>query len=317
MQPLVSIIVVTYNSSGFVCETLESAITQTYPNIEIIITDDCSTDDTVQHCREWILNHNESKISLQLITAEKNTGIVGNANRGANATKGEWLKFLGGDDILAPTAIEDYVNYIKLHQGVRHLIARLIPFSGDYKYADLNKPEKIIKYLYRDEMTAEEQFRVITKMFFGSGPTYFINANEFRGCGCFDERFPMQEDYPLFIKMIKKGYKMMYMDKVTVYYRVLPTSVSHRISDDAIFTNNEVRMIQDWQYEYKKEQLNAVWRFFLQYSLCLQNSIIKNGNSYKSLKCRVLYFIDKVTDPFFWYYRWIVYKNRRYLSKRS
>lgn len=317
-QPLVSIIIVTYNSSRFVTETLDSAITQTYPNIEIIITDDCSTDDTVQLCREWILNHKGSEKRLQLITVEKNTGIAGNANRGAAAAKGDWLKFIAGDDILASTAIENYMDYIGTQPGVLHMIAGLIPFSGDFKYADLNKPEKVIAaYLYQDEVTAEEQFKVITKMFFGSGPTYFINANALRECGGFDERFPMQEDYPLFIKMIGKGYKMMYMEKITVYYRELPTSLSHNKSDCAIFSNNAVRMIRDWRYEYKMEQLNAIWRMFLRYSLCLQNAIIKNGNSYMSLKCRVLNFIDKVTDPFLWYGRRIDYKNKMLLFKKA
>ena len=58
-NPLVSIIVITYNSAKFVLETLESAKAQTYQNIELIISDDGSTDNTVQICREWLKNNEE------------------------------------------------------------------------------------------------------------------------------------------------------------------------------------------------------------------------------------------------------------------
>ncbi len=53
-NPLVSIIVCTYNSSKYVLETLESAKEQTYQNVELIVSDDCSTDNTVELCRKWI-----------------------------------------------------------------------------------------------------------------------------------------------------------------------------------------------------------------------------------------------------------------------
>jgi alpha-1,3-rhamnosyltransferase len=54
-KPLVSVVIITYNSSKYVLETLESAKAQTYQNIELIVSDDCSTDDTVEKCREWII----------------------------------------------------------------------------------------------------------------------------------------------------------------------------------------------------------------------------------------------------------------------
>ena len=53
-QPLVSVPVITYNSAKFVLETLESIKAQTYQNIELVISDDCSTDNTVQICRDWV-----------------------------------------------------------------------------------------------------------------------------------------------------------------------------------------------------------------------------------------------------------------------
>ena len=313
-KPLVSIIIITYNSSKWVIETLDSAITQTYPNTEIIITDDCSTDDTLSVCRSWINEHKESGKIIKVVESSKNTGTTGNHQRGFDAAHGEWIKCIAGDDILAPTAIESYVQYITEHPEVRHLRACAVHFSGDFKDADLNKRDKISQFMYHDGVTAKDQFKVITKTFFGSGPTYFYRADALREIGGYDERFPMQEDYPMFIKMIAHGFKMMYMDKVTVYKRVLSTSIQYDTVAGAIFPKNKVRMIRDWRYEYKMEQLSPVWRLFLRYSLWLQNAIIKNGNSYSSTKCRILNVIDKITDPFIWCDRWLARKNRQYLA---
>jgi len=312
-QPLVSIIIITYNSSKWVLETLNSALVQTYQNTEIIITDDCSTDDTVAVCKKWIEKHSTLKKVIRLVEAKKNTGTTGNHQRGFDVACGEWVKCIAGDDILAPTAIESYVEYINTHTDVRHLRACAVHFTGDFKDADLTRHDKISQFMYHDGVTARDQFKVITKTFFGSGPTYFYKAEALREIGGYDERFPMQEDYPMFIKMIGKGYKMMYMDKVTVYKRVVPTSIQYDTEDGAIFPKNKVRMIRDWRYEYKMEQLGSIWRIFLRYSLWLQNAIINAGNNYKSPKCRFLNVIDKLTDPFIWCDRWLAHKNRQFL----
>jgi alpha-1,3-rhamnosyltransferase len=70
-QPLVSIVVITYNSSDYVLETLESAKDQTYKNIELIISDDCSTDNTVEICKNWLEENKERFKHTELITVKK------------------------------------------------------------------------------------------------------------------------------------------------------------------------------------------------------------------------------------------------------
>ena len=194
-KPLVSIIIITYNSSEYVVETLDSALTQTYPNVEVIVTDDCSTDNTVAVCRQWICDHIDSGRPVTLVEAEHNTGVSGNCNRGLQASHGEWIKVIAGDDMLAPTAIADYIDFVSTHPETRHLVAKAVHFSGQLKGADLEKPDRVSMYFYRDEVTAKFQYGVIRKFFFGSGPTYFIHTKSLREVGGYDERFPMQEDW--------------------------------------------------------------------------------------------------------------------------
>ena len=74
-NPLVSVVVMTYNSSKYVLETLDSIYNQTYLNIELIITDDCSTDKTFELCNKWLLQHQNRFIRIEFITNDINTGI--------------------------------------------------------------------------------------------------------------------------------------------------------------------------------------------------------------------------------------------------
>ncbi len=311
--PLVSIIVITYKSSPWVKETLESVMAQTYPNYELIITDDCSPDNTVEICHQWIDSHKDIGKRMELVEAAQNTGVSGNCNRGLAVAKGQWLKFIAGDDMLAPTAIEDYMSYVTTHPNVRHLVAKAIHFTSQLKESDKNYPDKISPYLYRDEVTVKFQYDVIRRCFFGSGPTYFIQKEALMAVGGFDERFPMQEDYPLFIKMIGRGYKMMLLDRVTVYKRMVETSLQYDKNENDIFPKNLVRIIVDYKFQYRKECLGPLWRLCHNYSLWLQNAIISAGNTYLSPKCKVLYSIYKITDPFVWYSRYIHKQSKQYL----
>lgn len=122
-QPLVSINITTYNSSKFIIETLESAKMQTYQNIELIVSDDSSVDNTVELCKKWIEKNKERFVRCKVITVEKNTGIAANCNRAMNASNGEWIKELAGDDIFLPNCVEDNINYVMAHPEINILLA--------------------------------------------------------------------------------------------------------------------------------------------------------------------------------------------------
>ncbi len=66
--PLVSVCIITYNSAKFVVEALESIKSQTYKNIELIISDDCSTDNTIELCKQWISDNGKCFVNCELLT---------------------------------------------------------------------------------------------------------------------------------------------------------------------------------------------------------------------------------------------------------
>lgn len=105
---LISVIVVTYNSAKTIIDTLDSIKAQTYPNIEIIVTDDCSKDDTIALATTWL---QENHLKGTIVSANTNKGVPANMNQGLRASSSRLFKFIAGDDLLYPNAIDEFYRY--------------------------------------------------------------------------------------------------------------------------------------------------------------------------------------------------------------
>ena len=99
---LVSVCVVTYNSEKTIRETLDSILAQTYPRLELIVSDDRSTDQTVRICQDWLEENRERFQNTELIVRDQNGGVARNLNTAIQAAAGEWVKPIAGDDLLMP-----------------------------------------------------------------------------------------------------------------------------------------------------------------------------------------------------------------------
>lgn len=225
-MPLVSVAVVTYNSSKTVVETLDSIFNQTYPNLELIVSDDCSPDNTVEICREWIEAHKERFVRTEMLTVEKNTGVSANMNRGADACKGEWVKDIAGDDVLLPDCVETYVEYVREHPDAVYVFAKVEVFGGD---EDAKKSVEEIFSIEKEFFSwpIEKQYDYIT-LIRGCIPaaTAFYNRAKVIALGIRnDERIPFLEDSPKWISLLKAGVRFNYINKETVKYRLSESSL--------------------------------------------------------------------------------------------
>lgn len=108
-NPLVTIVLQTYNRRKMLEDALESAINQTYKNIEILIGDNCSEDDTEQYCVD--MTKNDSRIKY--FRHKENIGMVGNANFLLDRISGEYFIFLNDDDWLDLDYVEKSIEFIK------------------------------------------------------------------------------------------------------------------------------------------------------------------------------------------------------------
>ena len=108
MNDLVSIIMPSYNTQKFIEETLDSVLAQTYTNWELIIVDDCSTDNTDEIVSPFL---SDSRIIY--IQNEKNSGAAVSRNRALREAKGKWIAFLDSDDLWTPDKLEKQIAFMQ------------------------------------------------------------------------------------------------------------------------------------------------------------------------------------------------------------
>lgn len=224
MGSLATVIISSFNSANLILETLESVLIQTYEDLELIISDDCSTDNTVGLCKAWLKKNQGRFLNSHLITSEKNTGVSGNANRGLHAAKGEWIKFLGADDTLKPNCIADNIEFAAGNPGTKVLFSQVEVYKDTFVQDNYIKtiPGVISERgsILSQGITAGSQYKMLLlsdRIHFS--PSLFIHRDTMLSVGGFDERFPMMEDYPLWLNLTKSGHRLYFMDKVTVNYR--------------------------------------------------------------------------------------------------
>ena len=109
----ITIITASFNSAKTIGQTIQSVLDQTYKNIEYIIFDAASTDDTLR-----IIKGFESSFNNNLIwKSEPDDGIYDAWNKGLSISTGDWIMFVGSDDILCKNAVGTYVEAIQKNQG--------------------------------------------------------------------------------------------------------------------------------------------------------------------------------------------------------
>lgn len=281
-NPLVSIIVITYNSSKFVLDTLESAKRQTYKNIELIISDDHSTDDTVAVCQQWLSENETRFVRATLVKTDINTGITGNCNRGVRSANGEWIKMIAGDDFFLDTCIEHLVVKIVANPNIGILFSN-IQINGVDEVA-----ESFRSAFYMLE--ADQQYRFLLRGNFLYAPAALIKHSILVSLGLFDERYPMIEDYPFFLKALLNNHKLYYIDECLVNYRVHNDNIS---KNGLVNKRYNASLIAFFKSEYLRSLWNERMYFYcIHYSFELllmylvDKSIIQRWSAYK----RILYW---------------------------
>ncbi len=230
---LVSVIVTTFNSSAFVVETLESVKSQTYQDIELIVSDDASTDDTVELARKWIRENADRFQRTQIVTVPVNTGVSANCNRSIAAAKSDWIKFIAGDDILLPNCIEDNVRFAQQCPEAK------IIFSQVKVYRDTFKDDAFVRVIpfshpmniMAPQFTAADQFnRLLLSDRISFTPSYFFNKHAVLSVGGYDETNRFVEDYPMWLKLTQAGHKLFFFEAPTVGYRQHDRAINNHIT---------------------------------------------------------------------------------------
>jgi len=299
--PLVSIIIITYNSSKYILETLESARNQTYKNIELIIADDCSVDDTISICKKWMGRNLDSFKRISIIESEINTGVAPNCNRGLKKAKGEWIKFIAGDDILLETCISSNIAFTDQYPDSF--------FFSKLRFTHENQALKNhFEQGYRRFNSDEDQLKILLNSNCLPAASSFIKRNSILALGGYDERYPMVEDYPLWVKVAKEKNNIRYLNVETVIYRIHPDTLSQntKSNDEIHFYKN----LKFWESMHcfgrdvliKELILNS--RFLKAYSIYLDYlkfRIVKHFKNKKNYLSLSIFYSISLLQPSFYY----------------
>ena len=300
----VTVGVLAYNSAATVLETLESIAVQTYKNIELIVCDDGSKDNTAEVVRSWIALNKRLFVRVELLTVEENTGTPANCNRLLRAAKGEWLKIIAADDILLPQCIEDFVDYVCRTANVKIVYSNYNCFikenDGTIRITGAKISEEVNELFDRD---AQTQLYTYIEQGFNISPAVFMELEFARSIG-FIEKYKVFEDTPFYVKVLQGGTKIYHLDKDTVLYRSDGDSVTREKHRTHFFK----RPFYDYILLFRKEMIYPLYpwykiSFWIQEISFLSNvyfsiHVLRNE---RNVLTQTIYNIYKILNPYYLY----------------
>ena len=111
-EGLVSVVIPVYNAENYVGETIESVLKQTYSNFEIIIVDDCGSDNSMEVVKQY------KDERIKILHNDKNRGIAYSRNRGIANAEGEYIALLDNDDIAVDTRLQKQIDFLQKHPEI-------------------------------------------------------------------------------------------------------------------------------------------------------------------------------------------------------
>lgn len=193
-NPLVSIVIPVYNGSNFIREAIDSALNQTYKNIEVLVINDGSTDNT-----EEIVKSYGKKVRY---FKKENGGVASALNLGIKKSKGEYISWLSHDDMYLKNKI--YQQIAKLRKIDKRLRRKTISYSN---YLLVDKSANFLSHTgYHLLHSAINLTRFPYPLLNGlvNGCTLLIPRDVFIKHGMFDENLPNTQDYRLWLKLFPK-----------------------------------------------------------------------------------------------------------------
>ena len=236
MNNLVSIITPSFNSSRFIEECIDSVLSQTYDYWELLIVDDCSSDNSC----ELIKKYNDSRIIL--IELEKNIGASKARNIALRKAKGKYIAFLDSDDIWMPTKLDDQIHFMQ-QKDIAFSFSSYQHMSedGSELFSVIKAPNIITYSSYLKNTIIGCLTVVIDRDKIGNFEMPNIRSSH---------------DMALWLLILRKGYKAYGLDKNLAKYRLVLASNTARKWKAALDVWRVYRTIEKLSFSY------SVWCFF-------------------------------------------------------
>jgi succinoglycan biosynthesis protein ExoO len=319
MDPEVSIIVPAYNTEAYIAKAIDSALTQTLTNIEVIVVDDASGDQTVEVIQQF------TDPRLQLLQNPQNLGVSASRNRAIQKARGQWIAVLDSDDWYVPNRLETLLNIAKKKKAdlvIDNL--HLIRNNESFPWSTLlqESGETIT-----DIWPIDPVFYVKTGLYGKQGlhlglcKPLFRRSFLHKHCLLYDETQRVVEDFHLVLRCLIHGASMLFVPSPYYFYRSRP---------DSLVTRSKLRHIE----QFRDAILSVIQRDTVQRNSELVSAlsgslaILKRNEHYykvvEPLKQKKLLaaLIAAIDNPYFFIYfmqqlRFILLRRYRYYILRN
>jgi len=258
-HPLVSIVIPCYNHAQFVQETIQSVIDQDYENIELIIIDDGSKDNSVEVIQEMIPACEERFVRFEF-RYRPNKGLCATLNEALEWCEGEYFSPIASDDILISHKTRKQVCLFVNEKDslVVGVFGRVLLFNNKLNEIKNTDNVLLIKYNFKDVFYRRSKL---------PAPTAMLNTSKLKSVGGYDQKMKI-EDFYLWLRLTEDGSKLLFANEYLAYYRRHSDNLSKK--SNVMITG--VMEVLD-RYKDKKGYKEAVSRSYLVHAGdCVENN---------------------------------------------
>jgi glycosyltransferase involved in cell wall biosynthesis len=297
VAPRVSVILPCYNGARWISQAIESVLAQTFKDFELIIVDDGSTDKSKEIISSYLYDKHVHYIY------QENRGFSGALNRGIRESRGEFIGFIGQDDLYMPNKLQVQVKYFDEHKDVDlvHSNYCSIDSSGriimvrDVKIPRFPSREKLIKYLFINNFIGFE--------------TALVKRECFDEVGLFNERMTGFSDHDIWLRIAGK-FNIAYIDLPLVKKRehelqLSKTRIEQVLSDEFLMVR---KTINNYPFLKKAERKKLATLYYIWGTTMLQKGRNEEAKQklLKAIRCRpwkfkaILAYITPTLYRFIW-----------------
>lgn len=291
--PKVVVIIPCYNREKFIADTIDSVLSQTYPNIETITVDDGSTDKT-----RMILDSYGDRIRILEHPGRVNKGQSAAINRGLRSSNSDYVAILDSDDLFAPEKIERQVRYLEKHPDIGLVYAN--GFEID------ENGTRLYKIYQEGHVEKSDPNEVLMNCYFLVPNNSLVRRSAFDLAGDFDESLRSAQDHDMAIRLAEV-IKLAYIDEPLFYYRKHKDSISHKKASlrwrNGLIILKKASERYNYSFNVKRKRLAVLYfrigQCFLEEGHLSQAIIhfLKSGLFDPTRALKVLLGIERLTGP--------------------
>lgn len=217
---------------------MEGLLSQDYKEIELLICDDCSPDNSFEILKEYEDRLKEKFVRVEIIRNEVNLGVTKTLNKLLAMAKGEYIKIVASDDILMSNCISEYMKHVEEQQDVDIIICNGDKILDHQHLDNYTSAGKIYEQV--PEINASDLLERIYRHNMIFAPGALVKASVYERIGYYDEAIAI-EDLEFWLRaLVTKSVRFSYLDKSLILYRISENSMSST-TNNKTFENRRIR----------------------------------------------------------------------------